>query len=101
MDGYLDDTLPAMVGSGDDTLPDVGYSIGDVIGRGGMGEVLLARDQRIGRYVAIKRMRAQAPSRDAIARFLREARIQACLDHPAIVPVHELGATTMAGRSSR
>jgi serine/threonine-protein kinase len=36
-------------------------------------------------------MRHGAPSADAIARFLREAKIQARLDHPAIVPVHELG----------
>ncbi len=75
----------------DETLPEAGYDIGEVIGRGGMGEVLLARDARIGRQVAVKRMRSDAPSREAVIRFLREARIQACLDHPAIVPVHELG----------
>ena len=62
-----------------------------MIGRGGMGEVVAAHDQRIGREVAIKRMRGGAPIADAVARFLREARIQARLEHPAIVPVHELG----------
>jgi eukaryotic-like serine/threonine-protein kinase len=67
------------------------YRIGEVLGRGGMGEVLLAEDLRIGREVAIKRMRFASPSDDALARFLREAKIQARLDHPAIVPVHELG----------
>jgi len=72
-------------------LPDAGYVLGDVIGRGGMGEVVRAEDKRIGRSVAVKRMRSSKPSADAIARFLREARIQARLDHPAIVPVHELG----------
>jgi serine/threonine-protein kinase len=56
-----------------------------------MGEVVLARDAKIGRDVAIKRMRAASPSADALDRFLREARIQARLDHPAIVPVHDLG----------
>ncbi len=72
-------------------LPAAGYALGEVIGRGGMGEVVAARDLRIGREVAVKRMRAKQPSAEALARFLREARIQARLDHPAIVPVHELG----------
>ncbi|MBL0214005.1 MAG: serine/threonine protein kinase [Myxococcales bacterium] len=67
------------------------YQLGEVIGRGGMGEVLLARDQTIGRDVALKRLRAAAPSQELIDRFLREAKIQARLDHPAIAPVHELG----------
>lgn len=67
-----------------------GYQLGAVIGRGGMGEVVLARDERIGRDVAVKRMRV-APTADAVTRFLREARIQARLEHPAIVPVHEIG----------
>ena len=71
-------------------LPDPGYQLGDVIGRGGMGEVLVAQDLRIGREVAVKRIRGR-PSPDAIDRFLREARIQARLDHPAIVPVHDIG----------
>jgi eukaryotic-like serine/threonine-protein kinase len=79
------------------TLPPIGYQLGRAIGRGGMGEVLAAFDQRIGREVAIKRMRSPHPSEEATTRFLREARIQARLDHPAIVPVHELG-TDAAGR---
>jgi hypothetical protein len=73
------------------TLPDPGYQLGEVIGRGGMGEVVVARDQRIGREVAVKRIRSETPSSNAVTRFLREARIQARLDHPAIVPVYELG----------
>lgn len=72
-------------------LPDIGYDFGDVIGRGGMGEVVSAHDRRIGRDVAIKRMARSTPSTAEVERFLREARIQARLDHPAIVPVHELG----------
>jgi eukaryotic-like serine/threonine-protein kinase len=73
------------------SLPEPGYQIGALIGRGGMGEVVVAQDQRIGREVAVKRIRAKTPSHDAVERFLREARIQARLDHPAIVPVYELG----------
>jgi len=68
-----------------------GYELGEVIGRGGMGEVVLARDPEIGRDVALKRMRTTSPSADHIERFLREAKVQARLDHPAIVPVHDLG----------
>ncbi|MDB4963094.1 MAG: Serine/threonine protein kinase PrkC, regulator of stationary phase [Myxococcales bacterium] len=78
-------------------LPPPGYQLGELIGRGGMGEVIAAHDQRIGREVAIKRMRAAHPDGEQLARFLREARIQARLDHPAIVPVHEM-STDEAGR---
>jgi serine/threonine-protein kinase len=67
------------------------YQVGDRIGRGGMGEVLVAHDAQIGREVVIKRMRAAKPSERQVARFVREARIQGRLEHPAIVPVHELG----------
>ena len=68
-----------------------GYELGAVLGRGGMGEVVAAHDLELEREVALKRMRDGAPEPDAIARFVREAKIQARLDHPAIVPVHELG----------
>jgi serine/threonine-protein kinase len=68
-----------------------GYELGAVIGQGGMGEVVAARDPKIGREVAIKRMKATSPTPTDIERFLREAKIQARLAHPAIVPVHELG----------
>jgi len=70
------------------------YKLGAVLGRGGMGEVLTARDEQLGRPVAIKRLRAQAAasSPGAVMRFVREARIQGRLEHPAVVPVHELGA---------
>ncbi len=86
------ETIVPMWGGGSVvSLPDPGYQLGDLIGHGGMGEVLVAQDQRIGREVAVKRIRSQQPSPDTVVRFLREARIQARLDHPAIVPVYELG----------
>jgi len=67
------------------------YRLARRIGKGGMGEVIAARDEQVGRDVAIKRMRAATPGERAIQRFLREASIQGRLEHPAIVPVHEIG----------
>lgn len=62
------------------------------LGRGGMGEVRLCRDRRIGRDVAMKVIlpRHRADAR-ALSRFLREGRVQGQLEHPAIVPVYDLG----------
>jgi serine/threonine-protein kinase len=70
------------------------YRVSRRIGKGGMGEVMGARDEQVGRDVAIKRMRKANPSERAIARFLREASIQGRLEHPAICPVHEIGRDT-------
>ncbi len=67
------------------------YVVGELVGRGGMGEVLAARDRQIGREVAVKRLRSRSASDKTKNRFLREARVQGRLDHPAIVPVYEVG----------
>jgi len=66
-----------------------------------MGRGRRAAGLRIGREVAVKRMATLTPDGEQVARFLREARIQARLEHPAIVPVHELSVDAEAGRSSR
>ena len=66
------------------------YTLGKMLGQGGMGEVVLAIDENIGREVAVKRIRAAAPSADELSRFMREARVQGRLQHPAVVPVHDL-----------
>lgn len=58
-------------------------------GRGGIGRVLAAVDLELDRTVAIKEL--QQLSHAAEARFVREARITARLEHPSIVPVHEAG----------
>ena len=68
------------------------YQIRSVIGRGGMGVVYLAHDPNIGREVAIKLLPPNlAESKTAQARFEREARAIAALEHPAIVPVYDFG----------
>ncbi|HSD89743.1 MAG TPA: serine/threonine-protein kinase [Kofleriaceae bacterium] len=67
------------------------YKLGRRIGKGGMGEVMAARDEQVARDVAVKRMRSADPSEKAIRRFLREAMVQGRLEHPAVVPVHEIG----------
>src|SRR5262245_7554689 len=72
--------------------PDPRYELRSRLGRGGMGEIWLARDLRIDRDIAIKLLRGgTGHDADAIARFLREARVQGRLEHPSVVPVHDLG----------
>lgn len=61
------------------------------IGAGGMGEVRRARDGVLEREVAVKTIRPDNSGGSAVARFVREARITAQLEHPGIVPVHDLG----------
>ena len=67
------------------------YELGELIGRGGMGEVFVAYDTQLGREVAIKRLHPEHITPSSLARFLREARIQGWLDHPAIPSVYDLG----------
>nr|WP_307844964.1 Stk1 family PASTA domain-containing Ser/Thr kinase [Actinotalea solisilvae] len=68
------------------------YEVGELIGRGGMAEVHIGHDTRLGRTVAIKILRsdlARDPSFQA--RFRREAQAAASLNHPAIVAVYDTG----------
>ena len=71
---------------------DARYQLGEVLGRGGMGEVRLGTDLRIGRSVAVKVIRPDSARRPRMrARFLFEAKMQGQLEHPSIVPVYDLG----------
>lgn len=65
-----------------------------VLGEGGMGKVHLCRDARIGREVAMKVILPDFQANESTrARFIREASVQGQLEHPSIVPVHDLGVT--------
>jgi eukaryotic-like serine/threonine-protein kinase len=68
------------------------YELGELLGRGGMAEVRKGTDARLGRAVAVKRLRTDLVG-DAtfLARFRREAQASASLNHPAIVAVYDTG----------
>ncbi len=112
MDGAHDVTDPAgaaasaalgdTYAASDETLPPPGagapvapgawlehYEIIRALGRGGMGQVLLARDTRLGRLVAIKLVTVRSPQ--LVERFLLEARATARCNHENIVVIHDVG----------
>jgi serine/threonine protein kinase/formylglycine-generating enzyme required for sulfatase activity len=78
-----------------DQLQRIGrYRVERVLGQGGFGIVYLAHDERLQRFVAIKVPHRRLISRPADAEaYLAEARTVANLDHPNIVPVHDVGST--------
>ena len=66
------------------------YRVDEKIGAGGMGAVYRATDLRLGRTVAIKTLTevSAGSQREALARFLREAKAQSRIQHPCIVSIH-------------
>ena len=91
------------------------YQVTGQLGEGGMGVVYRARDERLGRDVALKMIQSPTVDERARQRFWREARAAASLSHPAICQIHEVGeddgelfiamelleGETLAGRISR
>jgi serine/threonine-protein kinase len=74
------------------------YRLAEVIGRGGMGTVYRAEDLVLGREVAVKLLPGRAADQDPadVARFEREARAAAALNHPALVAVYDAGSDAAA-----
>jgi len=67
------------------------FELVEVIGRGGMGEVALVKDNDIRRTVAVKRLLPENKSGDAMLRFADEIRAVGQLEHPGIVPIYDVG----------
>jgi tetratricopeptide (TPR) repeat protein/predicted Ser/Thr protein kinase len=91
----LDAPLPAAI---------AGYRIERILGRGGMGTVYQARQERPARTVALKVIRPDLASPALLTRFEHEAELLARLDHPGIAHVYDAGieaADSQAGRRSR
>ena len=75
-------------------MPDLngtGYALLDKLGEGGMGGVFRVQDTTLGRQVALKVIGIIDSNGELSARLLREAKIIARLEHPGIVPVHDVG----------
>jgi serine/threonine-protein kinase len=81
-DGTAALPLPAAVGR---------YELGEEVGRGGMGAVLRARDPHLNRELAVKVLRGDPGGPERLRRFVEEAQVCSQLQHPGIVPVHDLG----------
>jgi serine/threonine protein kinase/Tfp pilus assembly protein PilF len=68
------------------------YEIIGPLGSGGMGEVYLAKDRRLGRQVAVKVLNEKYSGQEAnLARFVQEAKAASALNHPNILVIHEIG----------
>ncbi|MFO0587081.1 MAG: protein kinase [Polyangiaceae bacterium] len=92
------ETPNSLVDAGNGAIPDPNgeprYAGGALLGQGGMGEVRLYRDRRLGREVAVKVLRVEdGPFGVRRMRFVREARVQGQLEHPSVVPVYDLDET--------
>jgi Protein kinase domain len=68
------------------------YAIESMLGRGGMGTVFLASDERLARKVALKVIAPELAADESFrARFLRESQLAASLDHPHVIPIYDAG----------
>src|SRR5437867_10730845 len=67
------------------------YRLLERVARGGMGVVYAAQDENLQRRVALKVLDIPGTDGDLSSRLVREARVLAALEHPGIVPVHDVG----------
>ncbi|MCM8526842.1 MAG: protein kinase [Lentisphaeraceae bacterium] len=70
------------------------YSGFSVVSKGGMGTILRTTDTNCGREIAMKMCTSKAEEGEALERLLHEARVTANLEHPNIIPVHEINCDT-------
>ena len=91
----IDSNAPTVAETAGDILAVEGgakYKVGPILAEGGMGVVREATDLNCHRVVAMKRMAKDTPApQEEMTRFVGEAQITSQLEHPNIVPVHELG----------
>src|SRR5256885_14607424 len=90
---FLSDQAVERLGDGAE-MPDLAgtrYRLVERIARGGMGVVYAAEDENLQRRVALKVLDVPGTDGDLANRLIREARVLAALEHPGIVPVHDVG----------
>jgi len=86
-----DKAIERLRGSSVPDLSGTRYALRELIARGGMGVVYAAEDQKLHRRVALKVLDTAGTNAELTQRLIREARILAQLEHPGIVPVHDVG----------
>jgi serine/threonine-protein kinase len=67
------------------------FEVVSPLGEGALGEVVLARDNDVGRLIAVKSLKAERHDAATLARFVEEVRIVGQLEHPGIPPLHDVG----------
>ena len=78
------------------------YQLGQLVGRGGMAEVYVAHDTRLGRTVAVKIMRSDfANDNIFLERFRREAHSVAQMNNPNIVNIYDSGEEVVSGKNGQ
>jgi len=86
-----DKAIERLRGSSVPDLAGTRYALRELIARGGMGVVYAANDEKLHRRVALKVLDTVGANAELTQRLIREARILAQLEHPGIVPVHDVG----------